>query len=185
MKNDAKLEAPIPRSISILVMQSMADYPPGLIGTVSALFGRTIAASHGVDWTLDAMIAEQQCEFFRRFDGERDRVWIAMRDGFPKGALTIDGPRPEQGRKAARLRFFILEDSVRGLGVGRAILDAAIEFCRKRAYPSIFLTTLPGLDAAMRLYRERGFIAIAESEESFHGSRFVEQTWECRFCEFA
>ncbi|HEY3786266.1 MAG TPA: hypothetical protein VGL55_13365 [Steroidobacteraceae bacterium] len=37
-----------------------AGYPPGLIGTVGSLFGRCIAASDGVDWTLDWMIAEQQ-----------------------------------------------------------------------------------------------------------------------------
>ena len=47
----------------VFAMRSMKDYPPGLIGLVSALFSRTISASHGVDWTLDAMIAEQRkCE---------------------------------------------------------------------------------------------------------------------------
>lgn len=61
-------------STTILVIQSINDYPPGLIGTVAALFGRTIAASHGVDWTLDAMIAEEQSKFFSRFDPGRDRV---------------------------------------------------------------------------------------------------------------
>lgn len=62
--------------MSIKVMRSITEYPPGLLGVISALFGRSIAASHGVDWTLDAMIAEQQCEFFRRFDPELDRVGV-------------------------------------------------------------------------------------------------------------
>ena len=31
-----------------------------------------------------------------------------MSGGIPRGALTIDGPRPETGREAARLRFFFL-----------------------------------------------------------------------------
>jgi GNAT superfamily N-acetyltransferase len=166
-------------AVSILMMRSLAEYPPGLIGTVSALFGRTIAASHGVDWSLDAMIAEQQCEFFRRFDGDRDRVWVAMRNGSPKGALTIDGPNPENEREAARLRFFILDESLRGLGVGKLMLAAAMDFCRERAYPRVFLTTLPGLDAAMRLYQAQGFTVVAQSDEGFHSSRFVELTMEC------
>jgi hypothetical protein len=67
-----------------------------------------------VDWTLDAMIAEKQVEFFRRFDPERDRVWVTMENGCPRGALTIEGPRPETGGVAARLRFFILDESLRG-----------------------------------------------------------------------
>lgn len=177
--SDASAEVASAESVSILVMRSMAEYPPGLIGIVSALFGRTIAASHGVDWTLDAMIAEQQCDFFRRFDCERDRVWIAIRDGSPQGALTIDGPRLENGREAARLRFFILDESLRGLGLGKLMLAAAMEFCRRRAYQRVLLTTLPGLDAATRLYEAQGFTAVAQSEGSFHGSRFVELTMEC------
>ena len=160
--------------ISILVMRSMADYPPGLIGVVSALFGRTIARSHGVDWTLDAMIAEQQCEFFRRFDCERDRVWVALRDGWPQGALSIDGPRPEKGREAAQLRFFILDESLRGRGIGRSMLASAMQFCKEQGFRSIFLTTLPGLDAAMRLYESVGFTQISASLGSFHGSNSVE-----------
>jgi hypothetical protein len=64
-----------PGKLDLKVMKAIEDYPPGLVGTIAALFGRCIAASHGVDWTLDVMIAEAQCEFFRRFDSARDRVW--------------------------------------------------------------------------------------------------------------
>ena len=167
----------------VFAMRSMEAYPPGLIGVVSALFGRAISASHGVDWTLDAMIAEQQCEFFRRFDPERDCVWVVMRDGLPQGALTIDGPRPEAGREAARLRFFILDESLRGRGLGRGMVSEAMRFCHDRRYRSVFLTTLPGLDAATRLYTEHGFHHAAESEMPFHGSPFVEHTFECRLDE--
>ena len=74
--------------IVLKVMTTLEEYPPGLIGTVAALFGRCIAASHGVDWTLDAMIAEKQCEFFRRFAPGRDRVWVVMEGAQPRGALT-------------------------------------------------------------------------------------------------
>jgi ribosomal protein S18 acetylase RimI-like enzyme len=102
-----------------------------------------------------------------------------MKDGWPKGALTIDGPRPEIGREAARVRFFILDESLRGLGLGKSMLAAAMQFCRERQYRRIFLTTLPGLEAAMRLYEAYGFTEVAQSEEGFHGSRFVEMTMEC------
>lgn len=167
-------------STTILVIRSLNDYPPGLIGTVSALFGRTIAASHGVDWTLDAMIAEEQSRFFNRFDPERDRVWVAMEDNSPKGALTIEGPREENGQDAARLRFFILDESLRGRGLGRSMMAAAMRYCQERQYRRVFLTTLPGLDAAMRIYRSYGFTQVRESERTFHGSDFVEITLETR-----
>lgn len=166
--------------VTLAVMRSLAEYPPGLIGTVATLFGRTIAASHGVDWTLDAMIAEQQIELFRRFDPARDRVWVALDAGVPQGALTIEGPRPEAGVDAARLRFFILDESLRGLGLGRRMVTEAMRFCRDQGYRRVYLTTLPGLDAASRLYAEQGFVLVEQREEAFHGSRFVEQVFEWR-----
>jgi len=164
--------------ISVLAMRTLEEYPPGLIGVVAMLFGQSIAASHGVDWTLDAMIAEAQCEFFRRFDARRDRVWVAMHGGKPRGALTIEGPRPEAGRDSARLRFFILHPDLHGRGVGRYMVNEAMRYCREQGYRRVYLTTLPGLDAAGRLYREHGFKPAQESEGNFHGSRFREQTLE-------
>jgi GNAT superfamily N-acetyltransferase len=164
--------------VDLVVMRTIAEYPPGYIGTIAALFGRIIAASHGVDWTLDVMIAEEQIEFFRRFDPARDRVWVAMQDGVPKGGLTIEGPKSDSSSDA-RLRFFILDESVRGLGLGRRMIAAAMQFCRTQRYPRVYLTTLPGLDAAMRLYAEQGFALVSKRDQAFHGSRYVEQVLEC------
>ncbi|HLW53770.1 MAG TPA: GNAT family N-acetyltransferase [Candidatus Angelobacter sp.] len=169
---------PHPAKLDLKVMKSIEDYPPGLIGTITALFGRCIAATHGVEWTLDVMIAEAQCEFFRRFDSARDRVWVATENGILRGAITIDGPRPEAGRESARLRFFILDEAVRGLGFGRRMVGEAMQFCLEQGYDRVHLTTLPGLDAALRLYYEQGFVLVSQSEKAFHGSAHVEQVLE-------
>ncbi|MDC0667089.1 GNAT family N-acetyltransferase [Nannocystis radixulma] len=163
---------------TILEMRSLADYPPGLLGVVAGLFGRIIGASHGTDWQVDVMIAEGQAEFLRRFDPARDRVWVAMIAGVPHGALTIDGPRPEAGRDAARLRFFILDEATRGRGLGREMVARAMAFCRDHGYARVYLTTLPGLDAARRLYEECGFRLIAQDDPPFCGSDHGEQTYE-------
>ncbi|HEY1891041.1 MAG TPA: GNAT family N-acetyltransferase [Steroidobacteraceae bacterium] len=165
--------------VFVRVMKTLEEYPPGLIGTVTALFGSGIAASHGVDWTLEAMIAEKQCEFFRRFDPGRDRVWVAMEGDQPSGALTIEGPRPEVGEEAARLRFFILHPSLRGRGLGRRMLRDAMQFCRESGYRRVYLTTLPQLDAALHLYQEFGFTLVSQAPQSFHGSHHLEQVLQC------
>lgn len=165
--------------VVVRVMKALEEYPPGLIGAVTALFGSGIAASHGVDWTLEAMIAEKQCEFFRRFDPGRDRVWVAMEGDRPAGALTIEGPRPEDGEEAARLRFFILDPSLRGRGLGRRMLREAMQFCRESGYRRVYLTTLPRLDAALHLYQECGFTLVSQASQAFHGSHHLEQVLEC------
>ena len=53
-----------------------------------------------------------------------------------------------------------------------------MHYCQERRYPRVFLTTLPGLDAAMRLYETYGFAQVAESRQAFHGSHSVEVTLE-------
>ena len=126
------------------------------------------------------MVAEQQCEFFRRFDPKRDRVWVALDQGQPRGALTIDGPRPEGGREWARLRFFILDEALRGQGLGRRIIAEAMQFCRQQQYRRVCLTTTAGLDAALRLYYRHGFSLVSEASNGFHGSQTREQTLEWR-----
>ncbi|MCY1007720.1 GNAT family N-acetyltransferase [Nannocystis pusilla] len=169
-----------PERATLTELRTMADYPPGLVGAVAELFGRCMTASHGTDWRVDVMIAEGQCEFFRRFDPARDRVWVARLDGRICGALTIDGPRPEAGREAARLRFFILDEATRGLGLGRRMVADAMAFCRERGYSRVYLTTLPGLDAARRLYEAQGFRLIGQDDPPFCGGDHGEQTFEWR-----
>lgn len=166
--------------VVLKVMTTLEEYPPGLIGTVAALFGRCIAASHGVDWTLDAMIAEKQCEFFRRFAPGKDRVWVVMEGAQPRGALTIEGPRPETEEDGARLRFFILDPALQGRGLGRRMMREAMQYCRASGYRRVYLTTLQDLDAARHLYDEYGFTLMSQAEHTFHGSRHVEQTLEWR-----
>ena len=53
-------------------------------------------------------------------------------------------------------------------------------FCRDRGYVRVYLTTLPGLDAARRLYEECGFRLIARSDPPFCGSHHGEQTYQWR-----
>ncbi|WAS97380.1 GNAT family N-acetyltransferase [Nannocystis punicea] len=175
-----KKREPADDRVTLTEIRTMADYPPGLVGAIAGLFGRCMTASHGTDWRVDVMIAEGQCEFFRRFDPERDRVWFARQGGVLCGALTIDGPRPESGCEAARLRFFILDEATRGLGLGRRMVAAAMAFCRERGYSRVYLTTLPGLDTARRLYEEHGFRLIAQDDPPFCGSDYGEQTFEWR-----
>jgi GNAT superfamily N-acetyltransferase len=167
-------------NVTITAMRNIDEYPPGLIGTIASLFGRSIAATHGVDWTLDVMIAEQQCEFFRRFDAQRDRVWVAMHGNIPRGGLTIDGPRSETDRHSARLRFFILDEDLRGHGLGRRMVSEAMRFCQEKRYERVYLTTLPGLDAVCTSIRSKALRSYQRPPALFTVCRYVEQKLECK-----
>jgi hypothetical protein len=55
-----------------------------------------------------------------------------------------------------------------------------MRFCQDQRYSKVYLTTLPGLDAAFRLYAEQGFVLAGQRDQAFHGSRYMEQVLERR-----
>ncbi len=99
-------------------------------------------------------------------------LWFARRDGRTVGSVAIDGRARESG---AHLRWFIVDDNLRGGGVWTALIDRALGFCRSRAFGSVYLWTFAGLDAARRLYEARGFRVEEETEAQTWGRRVREQ----------
>jgi hypothetical protein len=58
----------------------------------------------------------------------------------------------------------------------------ALQFCRQKKFPLVYLSTFAGLDAARRLYEKAGFRLRAEGEGDHWGKTVVEQAFELR-CE--
>nr|WP_256818260.1 GNAT family N-acetyltransferase [Klebsiella pneumoniae] len=71
-----------------------------------------------------------------------------MREEKIVGSLAIDGE--DLGQQEAHLRWFILDDSCRGSGIGRRLLSEAMAFCDSRQFSSVQLWTFKGLDAARK-----------------------------------
>ena len=91
----------------------------------------------------------------------RSRVWFVERDGKPYGcAAMID-----RGTKG-QLRWVILLPEARGKGLGRKLVDLALDHARACGWDSVYLETTDGLDASMALYESLGF--VTESVEGAH-----------------
>jgi GNAT superfamily N-acetyltransferase len=93
-----------------------------------------------------------------------------------EASVAIDGSQAAQA--AARLRWFITSDAVRGQGVGRQLLDQALRFCDGRGYRRVQLWTFAGLDAARHLYESRGFRLVLERPGAQWGAVVQEQRFE-------
>ncbi|OLT26976.1 GNAT family N-acetyltransferase [Nocardiopsis sp. CNR-923] len=68
-------------------------------------------------------------------------------------------PDSEVARSAdeAEIRAFAVAPRARGLGVGRALVNALVERAREEGVVRIVLSTLPRMRAAQFVYRARGF----------------------------
>jgi GNAT superfamily N-acetyltransferase len=126
---------------------------PGDMGRVISQHGIIYAQEYGFDHGFEAYVAETVAEFGRLARPGLDRLWLAERDGQLVGSIAIVGR--EGG--AAQLRWFLVGPEARGSGLGRRLVDDALDFCRAAGYRSVYLWTVTGLDAAARLYVAAGF----------------------------
>jgi GNAT superfamily N-acetyltransferase len=130
-------------------------YVPGSIGRVVELHGKYYADNWNFGAHFEGMVAAEMAEFNARYDPNRDAIWLVIEDGRVEGSITIDGIHAQ--REGAHLRWFILSDDLRGKGYGKQLLNKAIQFCKERDYPSVYLRTFEGLHAARKLYEGAGF----------------------------
>lgn len=109
----------------------------------------------------------------------RNQVWTAVQvqdNGKQRivGTAYIDGDfyrlgehKEEGGEEVCRLRFVIVDESVRGLGVGGKLFAAAMAFVKEKGYRECRLSTSRVLEAAVKLYERGGFVLVQEKMEEY------------------
>ena len=125
---------------------------PGDAGYITAMHGRIYSEEYGYGVAFEGYVAQSFFEFLRDYDPERDRLWCAEHAGRTIGCIGVKG----RGERA-QLRWFLLEPEYRGMGLGRRMLQSALDFARERGYESAYLDTTDDLHDALRLYRRAGF----------------------------
>ena len=161
-------------------MRITSGWQPGLIGEVTALHGRFYARHWGFGAFFEAKVAREMAAFFDRYDAAANLVLAAFRDEALLGSVTLDAGEPEVARDGAHLRWFITADQARGTGLGRALMDRAMEHVRALGLEKTYLTSFAGLDAARHLYESFGFVLEAETPAQTWGRQVNEQMFVWR-----
>ena len=161
-----------------MTIELVEGYRPGAIGAVTALHGRYYAESWKFGLFFEAKVATELSAFLSRYDPETDRLWLATRGSDIVGSLVIDGADPASPEPGAHLRWFILDASCRGHGLGQQLMRRATGFCDARGVARTYLTTFAGLDAARKLYETHGFRLVSEGRDETWGVPVTEQLFE-------
>lgn len=146
-------------------------YVPGCIGDVASLHARYYAQASGFGVYFERKVATELAAFAEGLPAEGKNIWLYIEGGKTLASIVIDG---DLAASQAHLRWFIVDDSLRGMGVGRALLDRALSFADTH-YRETYLWTFKGLDAARHLYEAAGFSLTKESEGRQWGNVVVEQ----------
>ena len=96
-----------------------------MIGRIAQMHGEYYARHHDFG-AFEGKVASGVAEFATRLSSPANQIWLAIREGKIVGWLAIDGE--DLGQQEAHLRWFILDDSCRGSGIGRRLLSEAMAF---------------------------------------------------------
>ena len=132
---------------------------PGDLEAIVAHHDRVYRGEYGVDSRfVDQVAATVARAALAGFPGEREAIRIVEHNGGHAGSIALTGENDD----VAALRWVVLDRELRGHGIGRQLLDDVLAVARQSDYALVFLDTFSELEAAGRMYRERGFRVVSE-----------------------
>lgn len=150
-----------------------SGYQSGVVGRCVELHAHYYSSASGFGWKFETVVASGMADFCDRLSSGNNQIWCATSIGRIVGTVAIDGE--DLGDGLAHLRWFIVGDGLRGLGVGRQLIGSAVKFCDRKGFRETHLWTFRGLEAARHLYEEFGFSLVEERPGSQWGSEVLEQ----------
>ena len=150
-------------------------FKSGDLGYVIYLHGLLYGREYSLDHTFESDVAQRMGEFIKSFDANKDLFAVAEdAEGNIVGSIAINGLVDN----TAQLRWFLLHPSVRGAGLGKQLLQEAVDFCKERKFKSVSLWTISELKTAAHLYRQAGFQLTWENTREFWGGMRTEQRYD-------
>jgi ribosomal protein S18 acetylase RimI-like enzyme len=130
------------------------DLRPGDLGEIVAHHGRLYGREYGVDATFEGHVAASVAAAGKRgFARAGEGIWIVERDGVHLGSIALT----DEGDGLATVRWFVLDPSLRGRGLGRRLVAEVLALARSSGYERVGLETFSELVVAARIYRSHGF----------------------------
>jgi DNA-binding MarR family transcriptional regulator/GNAT superfamily N-acetyltransferase len=153
----------------------LREHRPGDMGWVTERHAVLYHEQDGWGAGFEALVAGIVKDFLENFDAKRERCWIAERNGERVGCVFVVNDKGE-----ARLRLLLIEPSVRGLGLGRRLVEECIAFSREKGYRKLVLWTHAQLSAARAIYAKTGFRKLKTETHNTFGPKAVGESWELK-----
>jgi len=153
----------------------LRQHRPGDMGWVVQRHGELYWREYRYDERFEALVAEIGAEFVQNLDPNRERCWIAERNGENVGSVFL----VKKSSSIAKLRLLLVEPSARGLGIGKRLVEECVHFAGEAGYKKIMLWTQSELSAARGIYKGAGFKLVGEEKhDSWSRKNLVAETWE-------
>ncbi|MPW20531.1 GNAT family N-acetyltransferase [Paraburkholderia sp. CNPSo 3157] len=152
-------------------VQIVEGYYPGCIGDIASLHGRYYSQHTGFGVFFEKRVATELAAFAESLPDPDKGLWLVVDNARTLASVAIDS---DASTRIAHLRWFIVDDSLRGSGLGRQLMRRAMAFVDER-FDETYLWTFKGLDAARHLYEAFGFTLAEEADGTQWGKTVIEQ----------
>ncbi|KAJ4117558.1 hypothetical protein NW768_010923 [Fusarium equiseti] len=164
-----------------------AGYRPGLLARCLEMH---IAYYHPINsWGLafETSVGTAWADLIQRLNSNpRNQVFAAIQNTTPDddpaaftqkivGTILVDAESMKQPGMA-QIRGFIVDERARGLGVGKRLLAAAMEFVEEMGFDKVSLYTARTQEASLFLYDRAGFVIVDDVEKDLWGWKMNELT---------
>ncbi len=135
------------------------------------------AGEYGWGPGIESSVARIVADFLDNYDPQRERCWVAEREGVFAGCVFLV-KHPDDPQNLARLRLLIVEQAARGSGLGRHLVHECTRFAQQAGYKKITLWTHTVLTAARKIYEREGYKLVHQEPHSSFGKEEMGETWE-------
>ncbi|AQX04791.1 bifunctional helix-turn-helix transcriptional regulator/GNAT family N-acetyltransferase [Elizabethkingia meningoseptica] len=147
---------------------------PGDIGYLIYLHGILYSKESGYSQQFEAYVAKTFYDFFEHYSPEHDRIWLAEYNQQIIGSVAIINHSEHE----VQLRWFLTHPVFRGTGIGKKLLNTALDYCRERNYKNVFLLTTSVQQRAIEMYKKAGFVQTQATELNQWGKTMHEERFD-------
>ncbi len=139
----------------------------GDLGRIITLHGEVYDALPGYGLAFEAFVARTIAEYVLDTRGN-GCIWLAERNSKLLGCSAMVLRNQDLGQ----LRWVLVDSSARGIGLGKELVNRALDYARENNCSKIFLETTDGLPESQQLYETLGFEVTSDvHEELWDGKR--------------
>lgn len=146
----------------------------GDLGYLTYLHAKIYKEECGYDLEFEGYVSKTFYDFTQRYAPERDRFFLAEKDGKMIGSIAILGHSDTE----AQLRWFLILPEYRGIGLGKELFSRAMDYCRDAKFKHIWLLTTSDQEKASTIYIREGFCVTEDTSVEMWGRELVEKKLE-------
>ncbi|MCM3168577.1 bifunctional helix-turn-helix transcriptional regulator/GNAT family N-acetyltransferase [Peribacillus frigoritolerans] len=148
-------------------------FQPGDVGYVAYLHGNLYDKTYKFGQMFEYYVMKGLTEFMIDTDG--GELWIAEVNGEIAGSIAIT----KFSDTVAQLKWFVLNENYQGMGIGKKLMETALNFSKEQNYQNVFLWTVSTLETARHLYKKYNFRLTEEKpNEEWTTTKLIEERWD-------